>query len=156
MQIKNLLLPKSAGQRAGQQEASASLSQQWRPQAGVCGVTAYGYFDFFGLMPCDVAKDANMEATMISRCLDLLHDHCTKKGHAVPQTLIIAADNTCRESKNQFFMAFVAYLKCTRRFSTIQVEYLQSGHTHAEQDRRDSNPGDLKLELWAMKSGTGY
>ena len=72
MQIKNLLLPKSAGQRAGQQAASASLSQLWRPQAGVCGVTAYGHFDFFGLMPCDVAKDATLHVGHLAVVLKIV------------------------------------------------------------------------------------
>ena len=75
-----------------------------------------------------------MQATVLSRTLDLVSSMCDSRGTCMPRTLILGVDNTCRESKNQYFMTFLAWLKSTQKFDTIEVQYLQSGHSHNEQD----------------------
>ena len=110
------------------------MSDLWRPALHMTGVTVWGYLDGFFVMNSDQKKDSNMQATVLSRTLDLVSSRCDSRGTCMPRTLILGVDNTCRESKNQYFMTFLAWLKSTQKFDTIEVQYLQSGHSHNEQD----------------------
>jgi len=46
----------------------------------------------------------------------------------------VGADNTTRESKNQTFLSFMAHLVARNMFEAAEVQFLQAGHTHNEQD----------------------
>ena len=102
------------------------------------GVIAWGYLECYFLMSPDQAKDANMECSIISRVLDLVwqqiqSDHL---GMAMPRTLVVAADNTTREAKNQHFLTYLCYLKAAGKFSDAELEMMEVGHTHNEDDQR--------------------
>ena len=77
------------------------------------GCIAWGYLEMFFIMDPDQHKDANMECTVISRALELVHQHIKtlNPNAAMPRSLIIAADNTAREAKNQYFMSYCSWLK---------------------------------------------
>ena len=49
-------------------------------------------------------------------------------------------DNTPKEAKNQ---AFIAYLQNSGKFDSVEVEYMQTGHTHYEQDQPFSTASSL-------------
>ena len=53
------------------------------------------------------------------------------------------ADNTTRESKNQTFLSFMAHLVAGSMFEAAEVQLLQTGHTHNEQDQCFSSVGAL-------------
>ena len=42
------------------------------------------------------------------------------------------ADNTARESKNQFFSAHTAKLVALEKFEATRLEFIRVGHTHNE------------------------
>ena len=52
----------------------------------------------------------------------------------IAQTL----DNTPKEAKNQSFLSFLAYLRTSGKFDSVEVEYMETGHTHNEQDQHFS------------------
>jgi hypothetical protein len=124
--------------------SSAEFSELWRPQLHVVGTIAWGHIESYFIMDCDLAKDANMECTVISRTLDLVTNKMGDGANvSLPTTLLVAADNTPREGKNQHFQTYLAYLKASGKFESAEAEYLRTGHTHNEQDQRfhpiDSN-----------------
>ena len=102
------------------------------------GTIAWGHLECFFFMAPDLPKDSNMECTVISRTLDVLLESFDthSPGRALPRTLIINADNTAREAKNQYFATYMAYLRARRMFEATRVEYMQVEHTHNEQDQR--------------------
>ena len=115
---------------------SAEFSTLWRPQLHVVGVLVPGHYEGYFLMGSDTAKDANMNCTLISRVLDLVKE---KLGDAaMPRSLLVAADNTTRESKNQHLATYLARLVATSAFDTVECQFMQTGHTHNEQDQRFS------------------
>lgn len=77
--------------------------------------------------------------------LDLVKEMFQKKGKeeekqfSLPPSLLIASDNTPRESKNTFFAEYCGFLVQQGCFQSVQVEFLQVDHTHNELDQRFSS-----------------
>ena len=86
--------------------SSAEFEACWRPQLHVVGTIIHGHMECYFLMNADQPKDSNMNATVICRCLDILRDKLGPQ-FSLPRTLIVAADSTARESKNQHFANFL-------------------------------------------------
>ena len=66
-----------------------------------------------------------------------LHEVATREGH-LPKVFIIGADNTRKETKNQYCMWFLAWLLCALSDTplwSIEVVFLMVGHTHNKLDR---------------------
>ena len=121
--------------------SSAELECLWRPQLHVVGAIVHGHVEAYYIMDADLAKDANMNCTVLSRTFDVVHVKASKpgSGHALPRNLIVSADNTARESKNQHFANFSGYLVGTERFDCVENQFLKTGHTHNELDQRFSS-----------------
>ena len=97
-------------------------------------VIAWGYGEFYYIMPSHVKKDSSMECHLIARTLD----HLRKFEGFLPQSLLISADNTTREAKNSTFATFVSYLVGAGHFRDADVHFLTTGHTHNAVDQRFS------------------
>ena len=122
------------------QAATTQFSALHRPPLHMTGCIAFGQLEAYFIMRPDTAKDANMNITIIGRMLDRLQmlldeDPSTQ----MPRHCILAADNTPRESKNQIFAMFAAFLVSKQRFETVEVQFLQAGHTKNEMDQRFSS-----------------
>jgi hypothetical protein len=117
--------------------SSAEFESLWRPQLHVTGAICHGHLECYFIMDTDQAKDSNMNATVIARTLDLVKQRSSP--NALPHNLVIQADNTTRESKNQFFVLFLSYLVASGKFSVSELQFLQVGHTHNQQDQRFSS-----------------
>lgn len=48
----------------------------------------------------------------------------------LPPTLYIQLDNTARENKNKYFIAFMAYLVEKEYVKEVILSFLMTGHTH--------------------------
>ena len=122
--------------------SSAEFEALWRPQLHVTGCIWHGLIEAYFLMAPDMAKDSNMNGTILCRMLDLAREKQLKDGlGAMPRKLVINADNTTRESKNQFFLGTEAVLVGQNKFSEIDGEFPKTGHTHNELDQRFSSVG---------------
>ena len=121
--------------------SSSAFSQVARPALHLTGVLAFGLLETFYILGPDTKKDANMNATCVAAVLDQCQIAVESMGadHALPRHLIVSADNTPREAKNQFFATFMAMLIANNQFDTIEVQYLQVGHTKSELDQRFSS-----------------
>lgn len=135
--------------------SSAEFEACWRPQLHVVGAIIHGHMECYFLMNADQPKDSNMNATVICRCLDIL---CDKLGpqFSLPRTLIVAADNTTRESKNQHFANFLSYLVATEKFECVEQQFMQTGHTHNEQDQRFSSVTTLLSRAPVLEDATDF
>lgn len=100
-----------------------------------------GLLETFYVLGADTKKDANIKATCLAAVLDQCQIAVESLGpdYSLPRHLIVAADNTPREAKNQFFATFVALLVASNQFDTVEVQYLQVGHTNNELDQRVSS-----------------
>lgn len=81
---------------------------------------------------CQHGSDMQASATLMN-----LHLSCLRERH-VPQELYIGADNTPKETKNQYYINFLAWLLCAARETplwSIHVVFLLVGHTHGSLDR---------------------
>jgi hypothetical protein len=61
-----------------------------------------------------------------------------ERGLPTPPTLIIQADNTCRETRNQFLVLWASQLVSSSTFRAVQFSFFQTGHTHNQVDARFS------------------
>jgi len=118
-------------------KSSAEFDSLFRPQLHVVGCIAHGHIEAYFVMNGDQAKDASMNCTVISRMLDLVKEKIGPQC-ALPRSLLVAADNTTRESKNQIFANFMAMMPCREVFEDDAVQFLRAGHTHNELDQRFS------------------
>lgn len=118
--------------------SNAEFEGLWKPQLHVTGCIYHGVLEAFYIMSPDVAKDSNMESTVIHRTLDHVVEHQRNHGHPMPANLIVNADNTTREAKNQHFATSMAQLVATDKFQSLEVEFPKTGHTHNELDQRFS------------------
>ncbi|CAE7444321.1 unnamed protein product [Symbiodinium natans] len=126
-----------------------SAYELWRPQLHLTGCTCFGHFDAFFLLGHDQPKDSNMQSTVLARALDLLTARVGLQGF--PRALILSVDNTPRESKNTFFAQFAAALLLLRCFDSVEVQYLQAGHTKNELDQRFSSVARVLNDAGALE-----
>jgi len=111
--------------------------------AGVIGSMWYGTMKTTHLLRT-VFPDCSHGAEMQSSAILLnLHAVALEEGH-LPNTFVIAADNTRKETKNQTTMWFLIWLLCALNNTAlcqIQVIFLLVGHTHNQLDRFFSRLG---------------
>ena len=83
-QLAGPQMPISFLQYTWQMKASSSDFQAlWRPQLHVVGTIAWGYCECYYIMNSDIAKDANMECTVVSRTLDIVAAVCAEQGRGL-------------------------------------------------------------------------
>ena len=120
--------------------ASSSFSQAYRPTLHLTGVLIFGLMEVYFLLNPDTKKDANMNCSCISIALDRCRALLESLGpsYSLPRHAILAADNTPREAKNQFFGTFAGSLVQRKHFDSIEVQFMMCGHTKNELDQRFS------------------
>ena len=120
--------------------ASAAFSQCARPALHMTGVVIMGLAECFFILSPASKKDSNMQATCLAIALDKAKEAVEKMGagHTLPRHLILSADNTPREMKNQYMATWAAWLLSQGHFDSIQFEYMMTGHTKNELDQRFS------------------
>lgn len=125
--------------RSRRLNGASDYGKSWKSLAHVVGVVAWGVAEIYFLMKHDCKKDASMQATVTSRALDIVNDIVTGygPGFQVPRHLLVSADNTPRESKNQFYAQYLSKL-AGEVFETVELQFLQVSHTHNELDQRFS------------------
>lgn len=124
--------------------SSAEFEPLWRPQLHVVGAIYHGVIEAYFVMPPDIAKDSNMNCTCVNRTLDLAQEELAKRRRCevsevvMPRSLVINADNTTREGKNQHFATHSLMQVGKKKFEAVANDFPSVGHTHNEQDQRFS------------------
>ena len=117
---------------------ASSMKNLWRPALHVVGIIVWGLFEAYVLMEPDIQKDANMQVTMLCMALQWSSSMLAERGLTLPLHLVIQADNTCRETKNNCFLVFCAMLVTLGIFKSVSVHFHRMGHTHGPIDQRFS------------------
>ena len=105
--------------------SSKTFEKLWRPKLHVGAVWVHGEVLSFFVQDEDTLKNSSNQIGMISRALD----ECLTSHGCLPHGLSVQCDNTCRESKNQFFMAWAAMQVALGVFRWCVANYLITGHS---------------------------
>ncbi len=100
-----------------------------------------GGTDFLAYLtsPENIPGGSNQTIDAFCRCFLVLLEHrAFKEKLRTPDTLYIQLDNTSKDNKNRYFMAFCDWLVSNGVFKTVEVNFLPVGHTHEDIDRKFS------------------
>ena len=104
-----------------------------QPALHVTGVVLHGWMEAYFLLPSDCAKDANMNCSLLRRMFDLFCENFLDE--YIARNCIISADNTPRESKNQWMASYLAACVGKSLFDSTELQFLQTSHSHNELDQ---------------------
>jgi hypothetical protein len=107
----------------------------------ICHTTAERHFYFF--LPV-WAKGPNLIMTVLFLQLVASLTHLSRLGHR-PPILWVQLDNTTRENKNKWLLAFFCWLVHCGWFFEVVVSFLPPGHTHVDVDQMFST-----LAIWLL------
>lgn len=115
-----------------------------RPRSCLNAVMAHGYCTRLFLQDDKMEHGSNGWCEMISQTIESVRKICKDRGKPMPRHLVIQADNTTGQCKNQYGTQFLAFLVCSHKFMTCTLNFLMVGHTHEDIDQLFS------VVLWIM------
>ncbi len=117
---------------------SKELCKLVRPRLHVTGAIVDGCLEAYFLNDASIAKDANLQATLLSRLLDLVQSNLQTKVAMppMPQNLHVHSDNASGEGKNQTMMKLLSWMVWKGLFKTAEMSMFRVGHSHNKQDQR--------------------
>ena len=101
-----------------------------RPTVIVEGVWIVGHRIDFYLLDKNQHHDSNSIQECIALSLEKAIASLTSRGIDVPRCCIYLADNTVRESKNQFMLKYWAVHVARKKFDLCIQMHMRAGHTH--------------------------
>jgi hypothetical protein len=90
------------------------------------------------LIPHTYKGGSNVTVHCLNESLKRMQAAYKKAGLKWPHTWFLQLDNTTKENKNQFTLAYLQMLVDTGVFKRIEVSFLPVGHTHEDIDQRFS------------------
>lgn len=105
---------------------SKIMARLYRPAVHCVAAWIHGLLLNVYISNPDTKKDSSTQAEVVALCLGEALERCSNQ---LPLGLHIQIDNTYREGKNTFFMAFLLTLLLRRSFRWISVGFLRSGHS---------------------------
>ena len=119
--------------------SATSMAKQfqtmWRPNCLLVGCIAFNLLEIFFIVDPGVAKDSNLEITLLCRLLELVADDTDG---IMPAQWSNECDNAAGEGKNQIVAKFYAWQVWKDKFQCVETTQNSVGHTHGEQDQRFS------------------
>ena len=103
---------------------SKLFQKLFRPRLHVAATWAHGHNITFAVADEDTRKDSVAQCELIGRAID----HILLRCGGLPHGCVVQMDNTAREGKNQFFMAFLAMAVALGSFRWTIANYLRVGH----------------------------
>lgn len=114
-----------------------------RPRLHVSAIICHGHFRMVFVADPDTPKDGNYTIECLAHALTRLHamrvDLAKVRWH-------VQADNTCRETKNNWVFRWLAILTCMFGFDSCNLEFLRPGHTHEDIDQFFGSMGTFLLK----------
>lgn len=106
------------------------MSSLVRPRVKVTGVWAFHLFLNLFLAHEVEKHDSSFTCEVLAKTIEQVRDRAAKLNMAMPKQLIIWADNTVRENKNNTVMLYLASLVASGQFQCTSMLNHQVGHTH--------------------------
>jgi hypothetical protein len=103
----------------------------WKMKLHLMGVIAHGRGSFLFTVPSHAAQGHNVTMQSIWRTIILIKQ---REGR-LPPKLYVQLDNTTKQCKGKYIMAFLALLVHHNVFKEIIVGHLPVGHTHEDIDQ---------------------
>ncbi|CAJ1363654.1 unnamed protein product, partial [Effrenium voratum] len=114
---------------------SKALDKFNRPRIVVHLALAHGYCaDFYLADDENFFHGASFFCEVLTRTLARVQRMCASRGHAMPDHLVVQADNTTAQAKNSEVVKFLAVLVRKYKFHSAVLNFLQVGHRHEDVD----------------------
>lgn len=121
-----------------------NLETVHRPRLCLNAVMAHGYCTSLYLADDKLFHGGDTWCEMICRTLDSVKKICDERKQPFPKHLVIQADNTTGQCKNQYGTGFLCFLVASYKFLTADLNFLMVGHTHEDVDQL------FAVVLWFM------
>ena len=119
-------------------ERAKSLKDCWRPTMHVVGIIAWGLFEAYTIMEPDIQMSSSAQCTLLSWALDIAEEMLKQRSLAMPDHLVVQADNTNKETKNSIVCTYGGMLTAAGRLKSVSNHFHRVGHTHGPIDQRFS------------------
>ena len=106
-----------------------------RPRMTVTGGIAHGCCAGIFITQETLSHGSNAYVEVLCHLLDKVAELCRVQGQRFPIHLVLQADNTASQTKNQYATAFCSHLVGMQKFSTVTMNFLMVGHTHEDIDQ---------------------
>ena len=112
-------------------EKTSSSQSMWKVGLHVMGAIVHGRLAYCYTILDTVPLGGNVTIDILHRVLAAEFD----KNGDLPPVLYLQLDNTSRQCKNKYVMAWLAYLVHIGVFKEVYVSFLPKGHTHEDIDQ---------------------
>ena len=109
---------------------SKTFSKLYRPKLHISGTWIHGKRLLLSVTDEDCKKDAACQMEQLCRAIEMVFAEHQK----LPDGLCVQCDNTYREGKNRWVIAFYTILCCMKVFRWCQASYLRVGHSGLKLD----------------------
>jgi hypothetical protein len=106
-----------------------------RPRMTVTGGIAHGWCTGIFIAQETMSHGSNAYVEVLCQLLDKVAEICRVQGRRFPVHLVLQADNTVAQTKNQYASAFCSQLVGMLKFATVTLNFLMVGHTHEDIDQ---------------------
>ena len=111
------------------------LDKYHRPRTTIHLAMAHGYcYDFYLADDEDFFHGASFFCEVLTQTLARVQSICQSRVQSMPDHLVIQADNTTAQAKNDEVAKFMAVLVRKFKFKTSILQFLRVGHTHEDVD----------------------
>ena len=101
----------------------------------VTGGVAHGWCTGIFIAQETMSHGSNAYVEVLCQLLDKVAELCRVQGRRFPVHLVLQADNTVAQTKNQYAAAFCSQMVGMHKFSTVTLNFLMVGHTHEDIDQ---------------------
>jgi hypothetical protein len=111
------------------------LEKFHRPRLTIHLAMAHGYcYDFYIADDENFFHGASYFCEMLIQTLARVERICASRNQPMPENLVVQADNTTAQAKNEEVAKLLAVLVGRYKFKTAILEFLRVGHTHEDVD----------------------
>ena len=114
-----------------------------RPRMTVTGGIAHGWCTAIFIAQETMSHGSNAYVEALCQLLDQMDESCKVQGRNFPVHLVLQADNTVAQTKNQYASAFCSQMVGMHKFSTVTLNFLMVGHTHEDIDQWGPSRGPV-------------
>ena len=111
-------------------KAAAAVAKWQKPRLKVHGVWCFGHLLDVKIMDETFKHDSACVIQLISECLEKVAEHCKSLKRPMPSNMVVLADNTVRENKNQHLFKYMSLLCAKNKMRCASMLFLRAHHTH--------------------------